>query len=60
MMQEYQNSNKTEQESFRNGVSISNQGTNIEKKIEFAHTLMARDYKGFGNQEMTGVVSNKK
>lgn len=36
--------------------SVTNQGKSIKKPIDKAHTLlMARDYKGFGNQEMTGV-----
>jgi len=35
--------------------SVTNQGKSIKKSIDKAHTLMARDYKGFGNQEMTGV-----
>lgn len=28
----------------------------VKGKTEIAHTLMARDYKGFGNQDMTGVA----
>lgn len=35
--------------------SVTNQGKSIKKPIDKVHTLMARDYKGFGNQEMTGV-----
>jgi len=35
--------------------SVTNQGKSIKKPIDKAHTSMARDYKGFGNQEMTGV-----
>jgi DNA-cytosine methyltransferase len=35
--------------------SVTNQGKSIKKPIDKAHTLMARDYKGFGNQAMTGV-----
>lgn len=41
------------------GASISQQGkhiTNINQ--EKSHTLLARDYKGFGNQAMTGVLYN--
>ena len=36
---------------------ISNQGTKFEKKTEYANTLLARDYKGFGNQAMNAVIS---
>lgn len=35
---------------------ISKQGTFLEKKTDVACTLMARDYKGFGNQGMNGVI----
>lgn len=35
---------------------LSNQATQIEKQIDIATTLMARDYKGFGNQPMNGVI----
>jgi DNA (cytosine-5)-methyltransferase 1 len=37
-------------------VLLSNQGTKLEKKTDVATCLMARDYKGFGNQSMNGVV----
>lgn len=35
---------------------ISNQGTKFEKNTKYANTLLARDYKGFGNQAMNAVV----
>mgnify|MGYP002769480206 CR=1 FL=1 len=38
---------------------LSNQATRIEKQIDVATTLMARDYKGFGNQSMNGVIEWK-
>ena len=38
---------------------LSNQATQIEKQIDVATTLMARDYKGFGNQSMNGVIEWK-
>lgn len=38
------------------GVACSNQGHVISRVVEKARCLMARDYKGFGNQEMTGVA----
>ena len=38
---------------------LSNQATQIEKQIDIATTLMARDYKGFGNQPMNGVIEWK-
>ena len=31
-------------------------GTKAEKRVNIASTLMARDYKGFGNQGMNGVI----
>ena len=38
------------------GVNLSKQATEVANVVEVSGTLMARDYKGFGNQEMTGVV----
>lgn len=35
---------------------ISEQATIIGKSMDKSHSLMQRDYKGFGNQGMTGVV----
>lgn len=41
-------------------VLLSNQGTKIEKETDIATCLMARDYKGFGNQVGNGVVECQK
>ena len=38
---------------------LSNQGTEFEHFTTVANTLMARDYKGFGNQGMNGVIEWK-
>ena len=38
------------------GILLSNCGRKIEKELKEATMLMARDYKGFGNQAQTGVV----
>lgn len=38
------------------GVNVSNQATVLDKETDIASTLLARDYKGFGNQSMTGVA----
>ena len=40
-------------------VLLSSQGSKFEKFIDTATTLMARDYKGFGNQGMNGVIEWK-
>jgi site-specific DNA-cytosine methylase len=40
----------------QNAHNISNQGKNINEKLLKSHSLMARDYKGFGNQGMTRIV----
>ena len=53
MTAEYQACGQTET------LLLSNQATRIEKKINIATTLMARDYKGFGNQSMNGVIEWK-
>ena len=41
------------------GILLSNQGKKFEKTTETASTIMARDYKGFGNQISTGVLEMK-
>ena len=38
------------------GVMLSNKGKTFEKETDISGTLLARDYKGFGNQSMTGVM----
>ena len=40
-------------------VLLKEQATEIDRKIDIATTLMARDYKGFGNQSMNGVIEWK-
>ena len=40
-------------------VLLKNKGTELSKETETANTLMARDYKGFGNQEMNAVIQIK-
>ena len=39
---------------------FSNQCSKFDKEIDVANTLLARDYKGFGNQSMNGVIECKK
>ena len=41
-------------------VLLSGQGSMFEKETNVATTLMARDYKGFGNQSMNGVLECEK
>lgn len=39
------------------GATVSyNRKDGVKKEIDVAHTLLARDYKGFGNQDMSAVV----
>lgn len=38
------------------GILLSNQGRTIEKQVNIASTILARDYKGFGNQSTTGII----
>lgn len=40
-------------------VLLKNQATEFEKQTDIATTLMARDYKGFGNQAGNGVIEWK-
>lgn len=53
MTAEYQACGQTET------LLLINQATQIKKQIDIATTLMARDYKGFGNQSMNGVIEWK-
>ena len=41
-------------------ILVKNQATEVTKPIEVANTLMARDWKGFGNQEMVAIVDSDK
>jgi DNA (cytosine-5)-methyltransferase 3A len=41
-------------------VIVRNQGKEIVRETDKSSTLMARDYKGFGNQEMTGNIINNR
>ena len=50
MTQEYQTCGQTET------VLLKNQCNDFERNTDIATTLMARDYKGFGNQSMNGVI----
>lgn len=38
---------------------FSKQCSQFDKEIDVANTLLARDYKGFGNQAMNGVIECK-
>ena len=40
-------------------VILSNCGRHFEHETDCSCTLLARDYKGFGNQGMTGVIEEK-
>ena len=41
-------------------VKVSGQCGFFEKFTDLASTILARDYKGFGNQEGTAVIENKR
>ena len=40
-------------------VLLKSQASEFERFTDVANTLMARDYKGFGNQGMNGVIEWK-
>lgn len=42
------------------GVNLKNQGKEAVRLTDISHTLMARDGKGLGNQEMTAVLEVEK
>jgi hypothetical protein len=39
---------------------FSKQCSQFKKETDVANTLLARDYKGFGNQPMNGVITYEK
>lgn len=39
---------------------FSKQCSQLDKEVDVANTLLARDYKGFGNQGMNGVLECKR
>ena len=43
----------------RKSVLVKNQATEYTKTIDTANTLMARDWKGFGNQDMVAIVESE-
>lgn len=43
----------------KKGISLSNKGSEINQTTDYAMTLMARDYKGFGNQAMNAILEKK-
>lgn len=44
--------------SFKKGIKVQNQATVFDDFTNIAGTLMARDYKGFGNQTMTAILEH--
>lgn len=38
---------------------LKNKGTELVRKTDIACTIISRDYKGFGNQPMNGVIEWK-
>jgi DNA (cytosine-5)-methyltransferase 1 len=40
------------------GIKLSKKGTQFDGLCDTSSTLLARDYKGFGNQQMTGVLEH--
>ena len=49
----------TVEESEKYGIKVRNQATEFAGFDEVAGTLLARDYKGFGNQEMNAILENE-
>jgi len=43
----------------RQSILVKNQATEYSRTIDTANTLMARDWKGFGNQDMVAVVESE-
>ena len=43
----------------KQGIVLTNQATQFKRITDVAGTIMARDWKGFGNQEMVGVLESE-
>lgn len=43
----------------KSGARLSKKGSMLDSYCDTASTLLARDYKGFGNQQTTGVVEKE-
>lgn len=48
-----------ENENTRQGAIISKYAEHIDRLTDCANTLMARDYKEFGNQRMNAIITSK-
>ena len=46
-------------EKYRQGAIVSKQAEHVDHLTDCANTLMARDYKGFGNQGMNAIITQK-
>lgn len=46
-------------EKYRQGAIVSRHAEHVDHLTDCANTLMARDYKGFGNQGMNAVIMQK-
>jgi len=44
----------------KRGIVLTNQGKVFQGYTEIALTLMSRDYKGFGNQQMMGIEERER
>lgn len=55
----HEQTEESQTEVQKEAVLLKNQGTEFEKYTDVASTLMARDYKGFGNQGTNGVIEWK-
>lgn len=47
---------RTDTPTVKEAVKVTVKGTKIGKKTDISNALMARDFKGFGNYEATGVI----
>ena len=53
------NPTKLLDEKYRQGAIVSKQAEYVDHLTDCANTLMARDYKGFGNQGMNAIITQK-
>ena len=49
---------RTDTPTVKEAVKVTKKGNTVGQITDVSNTLMARDYKGFGNYEMTGVIED--
>ena len=60
LIQQLIDKGQLKRQSDSQGILVKNQATEVTRPVDMANTLMARDWKGFGNQDMIAIVESEK